>query len=141
MLNIPPIGMGTGFSDAELKEPGKIIHAIQYGIDQGIQFIDTAENYGGGQCEELVGRAIAGKREQVMLASKFSPEHSRYNEVISACDGSLRRLKTDYLDLYQLHWPNPSIPREETLRALYDMKRQGKIRAIGMCNVAVNELH
>ncbi|MEK7615676.1 MAG: aldo/keto reductase [Patescibacteria group bacterium] len=140
MLDIPPIGMGTGFSEDELKDPDRIVEAIQVGIDAGMRFIDTAENYGGGVCEELVGRAIAGKRRNVVLASKFSPEHSKYDQVIAACERSLRRLKTDYLDLYQTHWPNPGVPFEETLRALHYLKEQGKIRAIGMSNVGIKEL-
>lgn len=141
MLDVPAIGMGTGFSDAELKEPDKIVVALRYGLDQGMRFVDTAENYGGGIVEELVGQAIAGRRQEVVVASKFSPEHSTYDQVIEACEGSLRRLKTDYLDLYQTHWPNPSVPIEETLGALQELQKQGKILAIGMSNVAVGELH
>ena len=140
MLKVPRIGMGTGFSDEELKDPEKIVNAIRVGIDCGIRFIDTAENYGGGVCEELVGRAVAEKRPHIMLASKFAPEHSSYDDVIASCEGSLRRMKTDYIDLYQTHWPNPSVPFEETLRALHLLQKQGKIRAIGMSNVSVNEL-
>ncbi len=135
MLDVPPIGMGTGFNDAELKDPDKIVDAIRSGIDQGMRLIDTAENYGGGMCEILVGRAIAGKRAQVILASKFSPEHSNYQGVIDACERSLHRLGTDYLDLYQTHWPNPNVPVEETFGALQRLLREGKIRAIGMSNV------
>ena len=141
MLDLPRIGMGTGFSDVELKEPDKVVKALQFGIEQGMYFIDTGENYGGGRCEELIGRAVAGKRKDVILASKFSPEHSAYRDVIAACEGSLRRLKTDYLDLYQTHWPNPSVPIEETMHALHDLHKQGKIRAMGVSNVGINELH
>lgn len=140
MLDVPRIGMGTGFADEELKHPDAIVTALQYGIEQGMRFIDTAENYGGGLVEALIGRAIAGKRSQVVIASKFSPEHSRYQDVIDACEGSLRRLKTDYLDLYQTHWPNPSVPWEETLEALRYLQKQGRVRLLGMSNVSMDAL-
>lgn len=139
-IPLAPIGMGTGFTDSELQYPQKIIDVLSSGLDQGMNLIDTAESYGKGLCEELIGKAVKGKRERVVIASKFSPEHSSYNDVIASCEESLRRLGTDYIDLYQMHWPNPRVPLEETFRALAYLKEQGNIRAIGMSNLSREEL-
>jgi diketogulonate reductase-like aldo/keto reductase len=102
-------------------------------------FIDTAEVYGDGNSELLVGRALSGRREKVFLATKFSPENSSYKKVITSLENSLCRLKTDYIDLYQAHWPNPSIPIEETMGALAKLKGDGKVRNVGLSNFSKRE--
>lgn len=140
---VPAIGQGCGrigltenrnhISEAEE------IYALQYGIDIGMTFIDTAEVYGEGNSELLVGRALSGRREKVFLATKFSPENSSYRNVVSSLENSLRRLQTDYIDLYQAHWPNPSIPIEETMSALAKLKADGKVRNIGLSNFSKRE--
>jgi len=91
------------------------IHAA---LDVGINFFDTAEAYGDGASEELLAQALAGKRQDVIIASKAVPDHLSAAELQSACENSLRRLKTDYIDLYQIHWPNHDVPIAETLEAL-----------------------
>ncbi len=105
-----------------------------------MNFIDTAEMYGGGHAEELVGKALSGIRHKVFVASKFNPENNSYDRVIRAAEGSLKRLRTDYLDLYQLHWPNPHVKIEETLDAMRELVRQGKVRYVGVSNMALTEL-
>jgi len=113
--------------------------AIRRGIDAGMTHIDTAEMYGDGEVEELVGRAITGRRSEVQLASKVLPHHASYAGTREACEASLARLRTDVLDLYLLHWRGPH-PLEETLRALQELRREGKIRAFGVSNFDVADL-
>lgn len=136
---VKAIGQGTAYNFSKIK-PDDVVKLLKVGLDLGLRFIDTAENYGNGLAEELVGEAIDGERDKVVVATKFSPEHSDYNSVIQACEASLRRLRTDYIDLYQFHWPNPSVPLEETMRGLETLLRQGKIRAIGAGNFLKKEL-
>jgi aryl-alcohol dehydrogenase-like predicted oxidoreductase len=107
--------------------------------------IDTAEYYGNGHSERIIGEALADVRDKVVYATKVFSNHLRYEQVIEACHGSLKNLKTDYLDLYQIHWPAGSwgtelVPIEETMRALNELKQQGKIRAIGVSNFSRQEL-
>jgi diketogulonate reductase-like aldo/keto reductase len=115
--------------------------SIQYGVSLGLTLIDTAEIYGAGISEELVGHAVRNIRGEVQIASKFSPENSEYKSVIRSAENSLRRLKVDYLDLYQIHWPNSSIRIEETLSALFKLKSDGKILNIGVCNFSKKQIH
>ncbi|PSO49521.1 MAG: aldo/keto reductase [Cyanobacteria bacterium SW_9_44_58] len=147
-VKITPILMGTwqagkamwtGIKDEET------IQAIREGVEAGITTIDTAEIYGEGHSEQIVAKAVSDVREQVQLASKVFPTHLKYDQVFRACEGSLKNLNTDYLDLYQIHWPSGSfnseiVPIEETMEALNDLKRQGKIRAIGVSNFSRTQL-
>lgn len=110
------------------------IRTIDYAIDEGINLIDTAEGYGDGQAELLLGRALQGKRHKVILASKAHMKNLHREALIKACEDSLTRLKTDYLDIYQIHWPNIDVPMDETLEALERLKRDGKILNAGVCN-------
>ncbi len=137
---ILPLGMGTGYDFSKIKSSKDVIKVIRSGIEMGLSLIDTAENYGQGIAENIVGKAIKELRNKVFIATKFSPEHSSYQQVIKACEGSLKRLNTDYIDLYQLHWPNPKVPLEETLKALQDLKKVGKIKNIGLGNLSKKEL-
>ena len=115
------------------------IASLRRGLDAGMTHIDTAEMYGSGAVEELVGEAIAGRRDEVFLASKVLPENASRRGTIQACERSLARLRTDRLDLYLLHWPGDH-PIEETVAAFEDLLEQGKILAWGVSNFAVDEL-
>ncbi|WP_066375615.1 MULTISPECIES: aldo/keto reductase [unclassified Anabaena] len=145
---ITPILMGTwqagkkwwvGIEDADS------IKAIRAAFEAGITTIDTAEVYGDGHSERIVAEALSDVREQVEYATKVFANHLKYDQVIEACDRSLTNLKTDYIDLYQIHWPAGSfnseiVPIEETMRALNHLKEQGKIRAIGVSNFSRAQL-
>jgi len=112
---------------------------LRVGLELGLNLIDTAEMYGNGRSEELVADVIAGKREQVYLVSKVLPENASRRGAIAACEHSLKRLKTDYLDLYLLHWRG-SIPLEETLEAFTALHARGLIRHFGVSNFDVDDL-
>lgn len=116
------------------------IDTIRAAMEAGINFFDTAEMYGDGKSEEVLGKALQGCRSQVVIASKAaSPSLSREN-IIKACEQSLKRLHTDYLDLYQIHWPNRSVPLEETVAALEQLVEQGKVRTVGVSNFGIKDL-
>lgn len=141
---VPPVGqgcMGIGgrFSKNTDHDAGQIA-ALRLGIELGMTFIDTAEGYGRGHSEEIVGEAVASMRGDVFLASKASPENLTAAALTRACENSLRRLKTDWLDLYQVHWPNPAIPLEETLGGFMRLREAGKIRHIGVSNFSIEAL-
>lgn len=147
-IEISPIVMGTwqagkrgwvGIEDSE------IIKALQAAFAAGITTFDTAEIYGDGYSERLLGEALTGLRDKIVLATKVFPNHLKYEQVIAACDRSLQNLKTDYIDLYQIHWASGAfkseiVPIEESMRALNDLKSQGKIRAIGVSNFSKQQL-
>ncbi|SJZ34654.1 Predicted oxidoreductase [Trichlorobacter thiogenes] len=141
---IPAIGMGTmgigGYFSRDDTNDNQAIKVLKQGIELGMSFIDTAEAYGKGHSEELVGIATKGQRDKVVIATKVSPEHLHYDNVIASAENSLKRLRTDYIDLYQIHWPNPTIPVSETLEAMIKLQADGKIRAIGVSNFSVPEL-
>jgi aryl-alcohol dehydrogenase-like predicted oxidoreductase len=116
-----------------------VIGAMHAALDSGIDWIDTAEVYGDGVSESLVGRAVAGRRDDVLIASKVAPEPEgsgfRPEQVTAACDASLRRMGIERIDLYQLHWPDESgIPVEDTWGAMVDLERAGKVGALGVSN-------
>lgn len=113
--------------------------AMRAALDAGITTFDSAEVYGNGHSEQIIGKALSDVRDRVVLASKVFANHLKYDQVIEACERSLKNFNTDYMDLYQIHWPagtfnTPAVPVEETMRALMDLKAQGKIRAIGVSN-------
>ncbi len=135
------------------------IDAIHAALDAGINFIDTAPAYGLGRSETIVGKAIAGRRDQVVIATKCGvvwhtqegkPHIQQHNKqtyrylgaesIRYEIEESLRRLQTDYIDLYQTHWQDPTTPIEETMEALLELKEQGKIRAIGVCNATADDM-
>lgn len=138
-LYIPAIGQGTAFDFTKITK-NNAAAIVRKGIEAGLTFIDTAESYGGGYAEEAVGEATKGIRNKVVIATKFSPEHSARKEVIRACEASLKKLQSDYIDLYQFHWPNPAVPAEETVSALRQLLKEGKVRYIGAGNCAGEEL-
>ena len=141
---IPAIGQGSmgigGYLSQDSLQDDNHISALKLGIELGMILIDTAEGYGDGHSEELVGRAIQGIRDKVFIATKFSPEHNGYEDVLESAVRSLRRLGTDYIDLYQLHWPIPKVPLSETIRALKQLLKEGKIRYAGVGNLSLKEL-
>jgi aryl-alcohol dehydrogenase-like predicted oxidoreductase len=116
----------------------QVLDAIRTVFDCGIDWIDTAEIYGRGRSEELVAKAVAGRRDEILLATKVAPRSSgsgfRADQVRSACEGSLRRLGTGHLDLYQLHWSDESVPIEETWAAMAGLVQDGLVRYIGVSN-------
>lgn len=129
---IPEVGIGTWKMG---ENPEKEIDAIRAGIRKGMRFIDTAEMYG---TEWVVAKAIRDA-EEVFVATKVSPSHFSYNDVIKACDRSLNNLGVKQIDLYQLHWPNHSVPIRETMRAMEALVDAGKIRHIGVSNFTIKE--
>jgi len=136
---IAAIGLGTwrmgGGMSPDRSGDKKAIEAIRYAVRLGMNHIDTAEIYGGGHSEELVGEAVKEfRRDEVFIATKVWQTNLRYDDVLRACERSLRRLQTDYIDLYLIHWPNPSIPLQETMRALEKLYDYGRIRYIGVSN-------
>ena len=133
------MGLGGEFS-RNYSNFKQCCYALEHGIDKGLTFIDTAEVYGDGLSEEIVGEVALGKRAKLFLASKFSPENSSFDRVIRAAEGSLKRLKTDVIDLYQFHWPNPTVPLQETLEAMTKLHEDGKIRYIGLSNFSNLEM-
>jgi myo-inositol catabolism protein IolS len=112
---------------------------VEAAIDGGINLFDTAEMYGEGRSEEVLGKALEGKRDQVIIASKVLPEHCAPDKLRAACEASLKRLGTDYIDLYQVHWPNREVPFEATYAELARLRAEGKIRAIGVSNFGVRD--
>ncbi|AFZ52173.1 aldo/keto reductase [Cyanobacterium aponinum UTEX 3222] len=147
-IYITPIIMGTWQAGKRMWagiEDSESISAIRQAVESGITTIDTAEVYGEGHSERIVGEALKSVRDKVIYASKVFANHLKYDQVISACHNSLKNLQTDYIDLYQIHWPSGSwnseiVPIEETMRALNDLKREGKIRAIGVSNFSQQQL-
>jgi diketogulonate reductase-like aldo/keto reductase len=128
--HLPEVGLGTWKYNGGI-EP------IQVGIDHGACFVDTAEIYG---TEDVVGEALRGRRNRVFLATKVAPRNYRSRNLIAAAEGSLRRLRAEYIDLYQLHWPNYTVPIEEPMAAMERLVDAGKIRFIGVSNFSVREL-
>lgn len=136
---VPALGQGTwNMGDRRATRPEEIA-ALRAGIDLGMTLIDTAELYGNGDSEDLVGEAIAGRRNEVFLVSKVLPSNASRRGTIAACEHSLRRLGTDRLDLYLLHWRG-GFPLEETLQAFEQLQRDGKIRYWGVSNFDVDDM-
>jgi|AntRauTorckE6833_2_1112554.scaffolds.fasta_scaffold00358_16 diketogulonate reductase-like aldo/keto reductase len=142
--HIPALGFGTwemgGRMTKDDTEDDKYINAIQNAVATGFRHIDTAEMYGNGHTETLVGKAIEGtERSSLYLTSKVRKENLAYADVIKACENSLRRLGTDYLDLYLIHHPNPSIPVKATVKALDELVEKGYIRRYGLSNFNIQQ--
>ncbi len=142
-LALPVIGQGMGiggFYAKQAKYTEQHRATLTRGLELGMNFIDTAEIYGEGQAEVLLGEVISTQRDRVIVSTKFSPEHNGYDDVLRSAEQSLTRLKTDYLDIYQMHWPNPKIPLENTMRALERLVQEGKVRYIGASNCSLRQL-
>ena len=134
---VAAIGQGTWH--IETAERRSAIAALRRGLDLGMTHIDTAEMYGSGAAEEVVAEAIAGRRDEVFLVSKVLPQHASRSATIAACEKSLARLGTEWLDCYLLHWRG-SYPLEETIAGFERLKRAGKIRSWGVSNFDVTDL-
>ena len=119
------------------KDSAASIHAA---LDAGITLFDTAEGYGGGLTEEVLGRALAGRRGKALIATKASSANLTAEGVAAACEASLKRLGTDWIDLYQIHWPNREVPMEVTFAAIDRLVKAGKVRAVGVSNFGVSDL-
>ena len=136
---IPVLGQGTWhLAENRARRPSEIA-ALRHGLDTGMNLIDTAEMYADGDAEILVGEAIAGRREQVFLVSKVLPHHASRQGTARACQASLRRLGTDRLDLYLLHWRGP-VPLAETVEAFMALQAGGLIRNWGVSNFDVGDM-
>jgi len=137
--SIPAFGLGTWHMGENRRLAGDEEAALKLGIDLGMSLIDTAEMYGSGTAEEIVGRAIAGRRDRLFIVSKVLPYNASQKGVIEACERSLKRLGTDRIDLYLLHWRG-SVPLSETLAAFVRLKRDGKIRHHGVSNFSTDDM-
>lgn len=134
--DVPVVGQGTWEMQADR---GASLAALRRGLDLGLTHVDTAEMYGDGACEEIVAEAMAGRRERVFLVSKVLPENASRAGTVRACEQSLRRLKTDHLDCYLLHWRG-SHPLAETLAGFDELIAAGKIRGFGVSNFDVDDI-
>jgi diketogulonate reductase-like aldo/keto reductase len=130
---LPAIGQGTWYMGENTALRSQEVAALQAGLDLGLKIIDTAEMYAEGGAEKVVGEALRGRRNHAWLVSKVYPWNAGEVDAIEACERSLRRLQTDYLDLYLLHWRG-NVPLEETIRAMESLQQQGKIRHWGVSN-------
>jgi diketogulonate reductase-like aldo/keto reductase len=138
-VEVPVIGQGTWMLEGSREAERRAVAALRLGLDLGMTHIDTAEMYGNGRAEELVGEAIAGRRQEVFLVSKVLPSNASYDGTLRACERSLRRLQTDCLDLYLLHWPG-KYPIADTMRAMEALVASGKIRFLGVSNFDLEEV-
>lgn len=137
--DVPVLGLGTwGMGEASTRG-ADMVAALTLGLDLGMTLIDTAEMYGEGGAEEVVGKAIAGRREEVFLVSKVYPHNATRRGTVAACERSLKRLTTDRIDLYLLHWRG-EVPLAETLEAFEALRRSGKIRHYGVSNFDIDDL-
>ena len=136
---IPAIGQGTWYMGENAGQRKQEADALRLGLDSGLTLIDTAEMYADGGAEEVVGEALRGRREQAFLVSKVYPWNAGTVDAVDACERSLRRLQTDYLDLYLLHWRG-SVPLQETIAAMETMRRAGKILRWGVSNFDSDDL-
>jgi diketogulonate reductase-like aldo/keto reductase len=136
---IPVLGIGTWNIGEKRSRRADEVAALQTAIDLGMTVIDTAEMYGGGAAETLVAEAVGARRSEIFLVSKVMPQNASRRGTISSCEASLRRLKTDRLDMYLLHWRG-SVPLDETLEAFNRLRRDGKIRHWGVSNFDVDDM-
>lgn len=139
MREMPRLGQGTWHMGEDRGARAQEVAALRLGLDLGVSMIDTAEMYGDGGAEEVVGEAIAGRRDEVYLVSKVYPHNATRAGVAAACERSLRRMKVDVIDLYLLHWPG-STPIAETVAAFERLREQGKILRWGVSNFDTDEM-
>jgi len=136
---IPRLGLGTWTLGERRNDRAREVAVVREALDLGVTLIDTAEMYGEGGAEEVVGEAIAGRRDRVFIVSKVYPHNAGAKSAIAACERSLERLKTDRLDLYLLHWRG-RIPLAETIGAFSKLKRDGKIARWGVSNLGLKDM-
>ncbi|MGO1502153.1 MAG: aldo/keto reductase [Marinobacter sp.] len=138
-IALPAIGQGTWYMGEGLAPKNQEVRALQQGLDRGLTLIDTAEMYGDGAAEEVVGEALRGRRDDAFVVSKVYPWNAGSKDTIKACENSLKRLGIDCLDLYLLHWPG-NVPLEETFEAFQRLQEQGKIKRFGVSNFDVDDM-
>jgi diketogulonate reductase-like aldo/keto reductase len=136
---VSAIGLGTWHMGEDVRQRAQEVRALQTGIDLGATLIDTAEMYASGRAEEVVGAAIKGRRDSVYLVSKVLPQNATRAGTVKACEASLKRMKTDRIDLYLLHWQG-SIPFAETLAGFDDLLKAGKIGGFGVSNLDLKDM-
>jgi diketogulonate reductase-like aldo/keto reductase len=136
---IPALGQGTWYMGDKRETRAEEISTLQLGLDLGLKLIDTAEMYGEGKAEELIGEAIAGRRDQAFLVSKVYPHNASRKGTIAACERSLARMRTDRIDLYLLHW-HGNIPFSETIEGFMALQKAGKIRYYGVSNMDLDDM-
>lgn len=138
---VSTIGMGTWKigSSQDQEERSEQVQALRRGIELGMNMIDTAERYAAGKSEEVVGEAVKGVRDEVFVATKVAPGHLHYDDVITSCKASLRRMGLGHADLYQVHWPDPTVPIKETMSAMQKLVDDGLVRYIGVSNFSIAE--
>lgn len=136
---VPALGQGTWFMGERPDSLKREVDSIRLGVDLGMTLVDTAEMYGDGGAEEMLGEALRGIREKVFLVSKFYPQNASRSRVRAACERSLERLNTDVIDLYLLHWRGGT-PFEETVEACERLKAEGKIRHWGVSNLDTDDM-
>ena len=137
--SVPGLGQGTWRMGEEPRRAAAETKAILAGLDAGLSLVDTAEMYGDGDTETWLGEALAGRRDEVFLVSKAVPRNASRDRLQRSCEASLKRLRTDRLDLYLLHWPG-SVPLEETVAGMEALKAAGKIAAWGVSNFDVDDM-
>jgi diketogulonate reductase-like aldo/keto reductase len=138
--DVAVIGQGTWHMGERAGDRRQEIAALRLGLDLGMTHIDTAEMYADGGAERIVARAIAGRRDDVFLATKVLPSNASYDGTIKACEASLKRLGTDRLDLYLLHWWSDRHPVADTMKAMGDLVRRGLVRHVGVSNFDVEQM-
>ncbi|WP_064577239.1 aldo/keto reductase [Cupriavidus gilardii] len=136
---VPALGLGTWNIGDDRSRRAEEIATLQLGLDLGLRLIDTAEMYGEGLSEQLVGEAIAGRRDEVFLVTKVYPHNAGRRDAVAACERSLRRLRTDRIDLYLLHWRG-GVPLAETMEAFLALQQAGKIRHFGVSNLDLDDM-
>lgn len=136
---VPALGMGTWNLGDDPARRAEEIATLRLGLDLGLRLIDTAEMYGEGLSETLVGEAIAGRRDEVFLVTKVYPHNAGRRDAVAACERSLRRLRTDRIDLYLLHWRG-GVPLAETMEAFLALQQAGKIRHFGVSNLDLDDM-
>lgn len=136
---VPALGQGTWYMGEKPEIRAREIKSLQLGIELGMKLIDTAEMYGDGLSEVLVGEAIKGRRDDVFLVSKVYPHHAGLKSIATACENSLKRLGTDRLDLYLLHWRG-RVPLEETIEGMERLRKEGKILRWGVSNFDTSDM-
>jgi diketogulonate reductase-like aldo/keto reductase len=137
--SVPALGLGTWHMGEDPRRAAAEEAAVKLGIELGMTLIDTAEMYGNGAAEEIVARAAVGLRDRLFIVSKVLPHNATQNGVVEACERSLKRLKTDHIDLYLLHWRG-SVPLVETLAGFTRLQRDGKIRRHGVSNFGIDDM-
>ena len=136
---VPALGQGTWNMGEKKNARAEELATIRLGLDLGVTLIDTAEMYGEGKAEELIGEAIAGRRDATFLVSKVYPHNATRKGAVAACERSLKRLRTDRIDLYLLHWRG-TVPLGETMEAFIALQKAGKIRNYGVSNLDLEEM-